>query len=222
MQYSKLPEREILKVENLNILRNNKTILKNVNFLLHQSEIAVITGESGSGKSTFLKSLNALIPVSKGDILFKNSNILEISPSHLRRKICLIPQIPVAIAKNVFDEFKLIKNNIEKSEIDEIVEKFKLDPSILYKNFKNLSIGQQQRISIIRGLINEPEIMLLDEPTSALDNDNIDILENIIKNINKELNMSFIIVTHNIEFAKNLTSVFYRLKQMQLEKINGL
>jgi ABC-type cobalamin/Fe3+-siderophores transport system ATPase subunit len=112
MQNLKLQEkREILDIYNVSVKRDNRFILKEIFFKLNQSEIISILGESGTGKSTFLKIINGLIPISQGKILFKNQNILDYSPNKLRRMICFIPQIPVAIGKSVFEEFKLLKSN---------------------------------------------------------------------------------------------------------------
>ena len=209
----------LLKTVNLNVKRDNFLILENVNFNVVKGEISFIIGESGSGKSTLLKTLNGLIPVTSGSIIFKDKDILEYSPIWLRKKICYIPQLPVPISKTVFNEFKMIKNDITKEYIKKICEKFKLEVTILDKNMKNLSVGQQQRVSIIRGILNSPEIMLLDEPTSALDEENIHLLEEIILKLNRENNMTFVIVTHNLQMSEKLSEKTFLLKDNTLKLI---
>ncbi len=83
----------------------------------------------------------------------------------------------------------------------------------------NLSVGQQQRIAIIRGILNQPEIMLLDEPTSALDENNIKLLKEIILRLNKEQKMTFLIVTHNLKMASEISEIKYILQNKSLRLI---
>jgi putative ABC transport system ATP-binding protein len=208
----------ILKTQNITVARKKITIFKNVNFNLKKSAITTLTGESGSGKSTFLKTLNALIPF-QGKIFFKNKSILDYKPVILRKKICYIPQIPVAISDNIFNEFKLINSEFASEAAYDILEEFKLDNSVLKKNMNNLSVGQQQRIAIIRGILNQPEIMLLDEPTSALDENNIKLLKEIILRLNKEQKMTFLIVTHNLKMASEISEIKYILQNKSLRLI---
>ncbi len=208
----------ILKTQNITVTRKKTTVFKNVDFNLKKSVITTLTGESGSGKSTFLKTLNAIIPF-QGEIFLKNKNILDYIPVILRKKICYIPQIPVAIADSVFNEFKLINGEITKESACELLEEFKLDKSVLKKNMNNLSIGQQQRIAIIRGILNRPEIMLLDEPTSALDENNIKLLKEIILRLNQDKKMTFLIVTHNLKMAGEISEIKYILQNKSLRLI---
>ncbi len=205
-----------LSVENLKKLFGNNLILNNINFNCYKEDITIITGESGSGKSTLLKCLNGLLPIDEGGIFFKDKAIYEFEPLILRKNICYISQIPVSICNSVIDEFKFVKKDISSDFLEQTLESFKLHKNILNKNMKNLSIGQQQRIAILRGILNEPEIMLLDEPTSALDEDNIKLLKNIILNLNKDKNVTFIIVTHNINFAENITDKIFKLANGEL------
>ena len=211
----------LLKTVSLYVKRENIYILENVNFNVGKGEISFIIGESGSGKSTFLKTLNSLIPIASGSIIFKDKDITDYSPIWIRKKICYIPQVPVPISETVFKEFQMIRSDIKREYVKYIFDKFKLQLSILDKSMKNLSVGQQQRVSIIRGILNSPEIMLLDEPTSALDKENINLLEEIVLNLKRESNMSFVIVTHNLEMSEKLSEKTFLLKKKTLELIQN-
>jgi putative ABC transport system ATP-binding protein len=210
----------LLNVLNVKFSYNSNIILNNINFSLNKGEIAVIIGESGTGKSTFLKIINGLISPCSGKIIFKGKNIYNYEPTILRKKICYIPQTPVAIAKNVYSEFKIVNSEIKKENIINLLHEFKLNKNILNSSMNNLSIGQQQRISILRGIINKPDVILLDEPTSALDEDNIDILKEIIENLREKFNISFVIVTHNLKFGNVISNKKYVLKNSILEEKN--
>ncbi len=208
-----------LNLVNISFFYNKNEILNNINLNLNKGEIAIIIGESGSGKTTILKLINGLLSPSSGKIFFKDKDIFNYNPTFLRKKICYIPQTSVAIAENVFSEFKMVKKDINKEEVLALIYEFKLNDKILEVPMNNLSIGQQQRISILRSIINKPEIMLLDEPTSALDEENIAILEDIIKNLNKKFNITFIIVTHNLQFANDISKKKFLLRNKQLQEI---
>ena len=210
----------LLEVINVKFSYKSNLILNNINFSLNKGDIAIIIGESGSGKSTFLKLLNGLISPDYGEIKFKEKNIFSYTPTTLRKKICYVPQIPIAIAKNVLSEFKIVNSKISIDYIKKLIKDFHLNDKILQNSMENLSIGQQQRISIMRGIINKPEIMLLDEPTSALDENNIMLLERIIKNLNEKFQISFIIVTHNIKFANNISNKKYLLEKTSLKELS--
>ncbi len=207
----------LLQVSNITFKYNENIILNNINLSVNKGDIIVIIGESGSGKSTFLKLLNALIPPTKGKIFFNGKDIYSYNPSNLRKKICFIPQVPIAISENVFNEFKIINPEIKKEDVAHLLHEFKLNENILNKSMNNLSIGQQQRISILRGIINKPEIILLDEPTSSLDEENIEILIEIIKKLNSKFQISFIVVTHNLKFGNIIANRKYLLKKGSLQ-----
>jgi len=207
-----------LEVKNLTQSFNTSTILNKINFQITNENIIAILGESGEGKSTLLKSINGLIPFSDGQIIFKGIDIHNYNPLSLRKTISYIPQIPVSIADNVLEEFKLVKKDITIEQIKEIFESFKLDSDILQQKMSKLSIGQQQRLALLRGMLNYPELILFDEPTSALDESNIKLLEQIITNLNIERKIRFIIVTHNILFAKNICEKFFTIKNGTLNE----
>ncbi len=209
----------ILQIKNLCVNREAKIVLENISFQVEKKSILTIIGESGVGKSTLLKTLNGLIPLSKGTIYYQNNDINTLNLIEYRKDVCYIPQIPVELSDTIIEEFKLIKPEIAKEEISGFLKSFKLNDNILKRNMKTLSIGEQLRFSIIRGLLNSPAVMLLDEPTSALDEDNISLLKKIILRLNTEKDMTFIIVTHNLDMAKQITTECFQLTNKSIRKI---
>ncbi len=209
----------ILRIENLNVYAKNHHILKNINLEIPKNKITVLLGPSGCGKTTLLKSINKLtdlyrelkvsghIFIDKDDILNTNKNIPLI-----RQKMGLLSQkpypLPVSIYKNVAYGIKL-KGIKDKKLINYNVE-IKLKEVGLWNEVKDrlhnspdsLSIGQQQRLCLARGLAVKPSIILADEPSSALDPVSSKIIENLFRNLKK--NYTIILVTHVLRQAMRL------------------
>lgn len=209
----------ILQIKNLNVYVGKQQILKNINLKIPKNKITVLLGPSGCGKTTLLKSMNRLtdlykelkvsgqIFIEKEDILSSNRNI-----PLMRQKMGLLSQkpypLPVSIYKNVAYGIKL-KGVRDKKLIDYNVEK-KLREVGLWNEVKDrlnhsadsLSIGQQQRLCLARGLAVKPYIILADEPTSALDPVSSKIIENLFRELKKHY--TIILVTHVLRQAQRL------------------
>jgi len=209
----------ILRIRNLNVRAGNHHILKNINLDIPKNKITILLGPSGCGKTTLLKSMNKLTDLYRelkvsGNIFIENEDILNTSKNIplLRQKMGLLSQkpypLPVSIYKNIAYGIKL-KGVSDKKLIGYNVEK-KLREVGLWDEVKdrlnspadNLSIGQQQRLCLARGLAVKPSIILADEPTSALDPVSSKIIENLFRELKKKY--TIILVTHVLRQAKRL------------------
>ena len=210
----------MIKVEGITKIyktqHNLNKVLNSVSFLIEDGELLVLSGASGSGKSTLLNIIGFLDKDFNGKISynnelysnirnttnFRNQNIGFIFQSH-----CLIPEFSVKenILLPVIDK----SNYKEKANYgDKLLEYFNL---IQYKNSlpSMLSLGECQRIAIIRSLINNPQIVLADEPTGNLDKRNTEILLEKIDNLRKDFNTTFLIATHDENVLKHATRTLY-------------
>lgn len=206
--------KSILKACNINKTINNKKILTNVNISINEGEIVSVVGPSGAGKTTLINILSTL---SKPDITndcsiyIDNYNILNSTNNNLSKfrneKIGFIFQfhellpeftsIENIILPNLIKGFTKIKSyENAKNLLDKIGLK---DKENLYPN--QLSGGEKQRVAVARALINKPKIVFADEPTGNLDSKNADQLNNLFFELRKKFNNTFVIVTHNEEFA---------------------
>ncbi len=209
----------ILRIMNLNVYAEKHHILKNINLEIPKNKVTVLLGPSGCGKTTMLKCMNKLTDLYKelkvtGSIFIEDDDILNTSTniSVLRQKMGLLSQrpypLPVSIYKNVAYGIKL-KGIRDKKLIEYSVEK-NLREVGLWDEVKNrlhspatgLSIGQQQRLCLARGLAVKPRIILADEPTSALDPISSKIIENLFKDLKKHY--TIILVTHVLRQAMRL------------------
>ncbi len=175
-----------IQIENLNLSINNKVILKNIDVQIPKNKITVVLGPSGCGKTTLMKALNRLTdlyPEMKvtGKIYIDKEEILntKIDVTEIRKRMGLLSQrpypLPMSIGKNVAYGLK-INGETNKKVLYEKVEHYLRQASLwdevkdrLKDPANSLSIGQQQRLCLARGLAVDPDIILADEPTSALD-----------------------------------------------------
>jgi len=187
-------------------------ILLDLNYNILQGDYIVMGGRSGLGKSTFLRIVGALEKPNSGKIVIRGKNIVNLSDKELtliRRKdigfvfqqFCLISRF--SIHENL--ELSLFFSGIPQKEREEKISKtlniLGLSQKTSFQKVSSLSGGEKQRIAIGRALINNPAIILADEPTGSLDETNEDQVLEIFDYINKELNTTLLVVTHNDKVA---------------------
>lgn len=214
-----------ISIQNLNAFYLDQHALRDINVEIPEKQITAIIGPSGCGKSTFLKCLNRLIDFTDGarisgkiivnvaesadgiNILDRNIDITDI-----RRRMGLLSQKPSPLPMSIYDNVAYgprIHGINDKKRLDQIVERY-LNIANLWDEVKDrlkspaskLSIGQQQRLCLARGLAVEPEIILCDEPTSALDPRSSEYIEHELLKLKNDY--TIVIVTHNIHQAMRL------------------
>ena len=189
---------------------NTLRVLKGVKLEIYKGEIVAIIGKSGAGKSTLLHIMGALDKPDSGEIEFEGQNIFAFSGKQLaefrNKEIGFIFQFHHLLPEFTILENVLIPNYITGSDDRaRAVELLKIVGIEDRKNHKpsEISGGEAQRAAIARALINSPGIILADEPTGNLDSENADSVINLIFDLRKKFNQTFVIVTHNEEFAHN-------------------
>ncbi len=186
--------------------------LSGVSFNINQGEFLSIIGPSGSGKSTILNIIGTLDKPSQGSYLFLGEDVGKMSQNTLatfrNNRIGFVFQfhhlLPEFTAlENVLMPYNLARKPIDKSATKKAEELLSTVGVLERKNNKatNLSGGQQQRVAIARALMNEPSLILADEPTGNLDSESTEQVYSLMRDINKRLNTTFIIVTHDIFMA---------------------
>ncbi len=209
----------IIQIKNLNVKTKEGKILKNINLEIPKNKIVVLLGPSGCGKTTLLKSLNRLTDLHKelkvsGEIIIDGQDIMKADHNLaiMRQKMGLLSQrpfpLPVSIYKNVAYGLKLkgirskqliahsVETNLKRVGLWEEVKDRLKSPA------NSLSIGQQQRLCLARGLTVKPSIILADEPTSALDPMSTKIIENLFKDLKQHY--TIVLVTHVLRQAMRL------------------
>ncbi len=182
----------------------SRPILHNIRFHILPGETLAVTGPSGAGKSTLLRLLNRLQEPSSGTIQLNGQDTQTLPPADLRRRIGLVMQrpylFPGTVAANI--AFGPVQHaiHLEPTRIDSMLEEVGL-PGYASREAATLSGGEAQRVSLVRTLANQPELLLLDEPTSALDAANRQSVEELILRLIREHHLTCIWVTHNPEQA---------------------
>lgn len=211
----------LLKVENLSKSYQEATgrleVLRNVNLEVETGDMIAITGESGSGKSTLLHLMGMLDKPDNGAIYYSNKKIemKDRNISEFRNKtVGFVFQFHYLLEdftaeENVAMPMFLASRNFKKS-LGEAQKLLKvLDIFERRAHYPNqLSGGEQQRVAVARALINSPEIIFADEPTGNLDAKHSEELIDLLVELNKIKNHTFIVVTHNLEIARKMDKIY--------------
>ena len=206
MSYNK-----ILNIEDATIFHHFKTILNNVNFQLKIGEFAYIIGETGSGKSSLLRTIYSDIPLKMGKIIVDGQDISNIKKNqlpYLRRKIGIIFQdFQLFQDRNAYENIKFVMTSTGWSDEKKIDNRItQLLEKVGIENKKNsypfeLSGGEQQRLVIARAIVNNPKLIIADEPTGNLDPLVAEKILKLLLDINKS-GTSVIMTTHNYNLIR--------------------
>lgn len=180
-------------------------LLERVNLSVDQGEFIVVRGVSGSGKSTLLRMICRLQPPSSGTIRFRGKPVDAFPPSVLRSRIGYVAQIPAIVDGSVIDNLLLPfsfaanrgKPEPSERELTEMLDRFYLSGVSPDQAARTLSVGQKQRLALMRTILQGPELLLLDEPTSSLDRESAAMVFAIIERLNSVEGRSIIAVTHS-------------------------
>ncbi|MFW5501143.1 MULTISPECIES: ABC transporter ATP-binding protein [unclassified Maridesulfovibrio] len=196
-------ETPVLEFKNVSFNWPKGKGLHNVSFAVPSGQFVHISGPSGSGKSTLLRLIVRLEEVGQGDILLKGESIQSIYPPELRSKIGFVQQTPVVLPGTVRDNLLLpFTLNVRKGfdapldhDLREWLERVGLGEISLDSEASDLSVGQRQRLCLIRSVLPKPMAICFDEPTSALDRESRERVEKIAEELAAE-GISVLMVNH--------------------------
>ena len=218
----------ILSLKNVSIYQENKVIISNINLEVKSGEFIYIIGKTGSGKSSFLKTLYADLPLTEGEGQIVDFNLVDLKENNipfLRRKIGI-----------VFQDFKLLPDRSIKEnmlfvlkatgwtdvlamddKIDEVLTKVDMQ-TLSSKMPHQLSGGEQQRVAIARALLNDPELILADEPTGNLDpHTSVEVME-LMRKINAN-GKTIIMATHDYALLMKFPSKTLKCEENKLFEV---
>ena len=209
---------EAISVKNLSVAYENNTIIEDMSLSIPKGKISIIIGANGCGKSTLLKTIARINKPKSGDIFINNKNIKKVKEKNIAKEVAFLPQGPVCpdgltvrelVAFGRFPHQKMIGGltSHDKELIDWAIEETGLS-EFADRGVENLSGGQRQRAWIAMTLAQETEIIMLDEPTTYLDMSyQLEVLE-VLQKLNKEKNITVVIVLHELNnacrFADNI------------------
>ena len=191
-----------IKVKNLNFEKGHRKLLSDISCEIKAQGITIILGPNGAGKTLFLKCLHGLISDSISEITFANKSLNK----SIRKQQSMVFQSPILLRRSVFKNisFALQQRNkiINKEKILKVLKKVDL-LNLVNENAILLSGGEKQRLCLARAIVTLPKVLFLDEATSNLDPYSIQIIEKIIKEVNRK-GTKVIAVTHDLLQAKRL------------------
>jgi putative ABC transport system ATP-binding protein len=210
----------MLTCSNISYRIKDKIIIDNISFNLKSGDHLLILGPSGSGKTTLLCLLAALTKPTSGNIEYDGCDVYELKPEErdkfrgknlgiIFQNFHLIKSLNVY--QNIALPAQMADGKIDSDQINYYLKELGLEDKS-NQRISSLSVGQSQRLAVIRSFINKPKWILCDEPTSALDDDNTDKLLKLIKSEAKKNKASLIIVTHD----KRVKSHFENNKIIEL------
>lgn len=203
----------MISIRGLNKYYGDVKVLNNISIKIEEGQIFAIVGHSGAGKSTLLRCINGLEDYSDGSLIVNSNEIKDLSKEKLRefrKNVGMIFQhFSLVQRKTVFDNVALPmqlwgykKENIRK-KVNDLLTLVGLDEK--HNSYPSqLSGGQKQRVAIARALTLDPDILLSDEATSALDPNTTTSILNLLKEINEKLNITIVLVTHEMEVVKQI------------------
>ena len=218
----------ILFLENASIYQRDNLILKDVTLSVEKGEFVYLIGKTGTGKSSFMKTLYGDLPLTKGDgsiVGYDLPNLKEREIPFLRRKLGVVFQdFKLLNDRTVYDNLQFVLNAtgwIDKKKIEKRINTVldKVDMKSKAKEYSyQLSGGEQQRVAIARALLNEPELILADEPTGNLDpQTSVEIME-VLQEINKNGN-TILMATHEYALLLKYPSKTLKCEDQQVFEV---
>ena len=204
---------KIFELDNLGLVSPEKMILDGISLSIKEGEHLTITGPSGSGKSSLLKLLAALVSPSSGQLFYRGQDLGDLDPVAYRREVSYCFQQPVLFGQTVRDNvafpFEIRQIHFDQERVLTALARLDLGPEFLDKPIKDLSGGEKQRVALVRNLLFEPKVLLLDEVSSGLDEKTKILLRTFLKDLHQE-GVTLIEVTHDqqeIEAAERLVTI---------------
>lgn len=184
--------------------------LKDISFSLGKGEFLFLTGHSGAGKTTLLRLLYGALPVTRGALRVAGFDLHKLSPSRvpdLRRRIGVVFQdFKILPKRTVYENVALalevrgMARHLMDRRVRAIIRALGLEPKA-YSACERLSGGEQQRVAIARSMVTNPSLILADEPTGNLDEKTGQAVGDLLVSLNRDLGMTFVVVTHNVDLA---------------------
>ena len=190
---------ELLDIRDITIALGGKRLIERLSLTIHSGEIVALMGPSGCGKTTLLRTLAGLICTTGGSVALRGQQPQELGWPQYRRRVLLVSQQPVLLDQSVEENlrrpfsYRSAPNGFPEARARGLLSRLGLD-SFWQTNARTLSVGQQQRVALVRALVIQPDVLLLDEPTSALDESTVASVESLLKDEVREAGA--LVITH--------------------------
>ncbi|MHB8277001.1 MAG: urea ABC transporter ATP-binding subunit UrtE [Candidatus Humimicrobiaceae bacterium] len=197
---------KLLDVQSISVAYGESEVCHDVSFHVGKGEILCVLGRNGVGKTTIIKSIMGIIPARKGKVIFNGKDITSLRPYEIARLgIGYVPQgrmiFPQLTVKENLQSGTLVMGKGVQKIPEEVFCWFPVLKERLSQKGGTLSGGEQQQLAIARCMVRNPDFVLLDEPSEGIQPNIVQRIREIIKQINKEKNITFILVEQNLKFC---------------------
>lgn len=218
-----------ISLKNINKTYEDKKVLDDITLTIESREFFVLVGPSGGGKTTLLKMLNRLIEPTSGQILIDDEALpkmdlraLRLQIGYVLQQIALFPNLTVAENMALIPQMKGWSKSKIEARVEELLPLVGLSADAYKNRFPSeLSGGEAQRIGILRAIAAEPKIILMDEPFSALDPISRKTLQELMKKLQKELKITTVFVTHDMNEAMILADRIAIVREGKLQQVGS-
>lgn len=199
----------LLTLHDLSVAAGGQTLLSHINIELRAGELVALSGPSGCGKTTLLRAICALDDSVSGEVKLKNQTPAQWGFPDFRRRVLLVDQRPLLFDATVEANlrrpfsYRSAREAFPHTRALELLQRLGIDSRRITQNARLLSVGEQQRVCLIRALLLDPDVLLLDEPTSALDGHAVADVETLIREYLAERGAAAFVVTHSPQQARD-------------------
>ncbi|MBR4226678.1 MAG: ABC transporter ATP-binding protein [Candidatus Methanomethylophilaceae archaeon] len=215
-----------VEADDVSFSYKDKHVLESITQGFDKGEIVSIIGPNGVGKSTFLHCLNRLLTPSEGKVLVDGRSVEDYSLKDLAKEMGYVPYSPasnfplsvidmVIMGRHPYSRIGSSKDDLKA--VHAVLERLDID-DLAFRPFTELSAGQRQKVMIARGLVQEPEVLLLDEPTANLDIKHQMEVASLLKELSKSIGLSVIMVSHELNIAAKYSDRMVLLHQGRIFK----
>ena len=214
---------KIIELKNITKSFDGETVLDNISLDIYDNEFLTLLGPSGCGKTTTLRIIGGFETADQGDVVFMGETINDVPP-HKRNVNTVFQRYALFPHLNVYENiaFPLREKKVPKAEIDEKVQEMLSLVALNgfeHRSVTSLSGGQQQRVAIARALISRPKVLLLDEPLGALDMRLRKDMQQELKRIQQQMEITFVYVTHDQEEALSMSDTVVVMSEGRIQQI---
>lgn len=208
----------MLHIKELQAGYNETIILRNVQLDIPRGKIVGLLGRNGVGKTTLIKVIMGLLPLTAGEVVFNGTSWKQEKPEHRARGgIAYVPQgreifSDLTIKENLFLGMEALPKSQRSKEIPkEIFEWFPVLEEMIDRKGGDLSGGQQQQLAIARAIISNPKVLLLDEPMEGIQPSIVQLIQDVLVKISREKEMSILLIEHNLDAVLSCADEIYIL-----------
>lgn len=208
----------MLRVEGLSVLRGGRRVLDTVELTLAPGRTLAVIGESGAGKSTLVGAILGLLPLHSGRVTWNGDDLRRVFPSLVMQepRAAFNPALP--LRRSILEPVRARRLALPEGRIDRLCRGLETDPELLDRRPHEVSIGQAQRLGILRALIAQTPLVLFDEPLSALDTVTQKHTANLIAALQREEAFAALVVTHDLGYAAAHADDVVILKNGRIEE----